>query len=414
MVREIDIYFCTSQLQGTKVVVLQYPLRPPWRPYDAGGFSDVRVKPRALKLEMKAALETNKQYNKQADPDKRITEVPLTSHLVSTGTTFAVGSVRNGRLFLTPIDGALHMRPSLTHLDGGPAVGGSEQPGAEARAAAALADRAKQEEGAGPSTGPGLVPLTVQVRKRENERQAAARLSSYAYLQQQLDEEPWVDLEYVDINNDAADVMWHTMMEPPPGSGTPETTGRGVYLEAIVPGLSGRAMADAAAQAAAMADHTSAQGRAEAGPTAVAAKQISQEARDALPGALTVLFRHQALANVADIRAFLDKLPEDGAAKEWVGATDVQLHEAVAAIPTLLFLRRVYLPKSLSNAALDPLRTLVLQLFAEKETLKRAEIYSAAKGAGLSINDSLYNKVMRAVCESKGGQWSLRTGADLA
>lgn len=405
VVREIDVYFCAGVLgTSTKLMLLQYPLRPQWRTYDHKGFNAVRVKPRAMKMEMEAPLAgTGSNYNSDAEKHKKFNKLLLTSDGVDMGTTFACGSVRDNKLLLTPLDGVLQLRPSFAHLDAalaGPAADGAA--GRDARA----------EEAGGEAGGSGLVPLTVQVKKRENERQAAARMSSYAYLQAQVEEEPWVEVAYHDSNSLLAEGVWEKMMTAPSESEVDMSVSRGAYLEAIVPGLSGRAVAEAAAAAAAVAEQASlALGRPEA--LGAPGKAVSREAETALPVVVQALYRHQAVCNLKDIRAFLERFSEAGAAREFVDAGDVQLHDALVACPFLTSLRRVYVLTKLNNAALDPLRSLVIGLFEDKESLKRAEILQAAKTAGLTINDSLYNKVMRTMCESKGGQWSLKTGADM-
>lgn len=38
-------------------------------------------------------------------------------------------------------------------------------------------------------------PVQIQFKKRETEEQMAARLNSYAYLQRQVDDEPWIRLK---------------------------------------------------------------------------------------------------------------------------------------------------------------------------------------------------------------------------
>jgi hypothetical protein len=38
-------------------------------------------------------------------------------------------------------------------------------------------------------------PVQIQFKKRETEEQMAARLNSYAYLQRQMDDEPWIKLK---------------------------------------------------------------------------------------------------------------------------------------------------------------------------------------------------------------------------
>lgn len=54
-----------------------------------------------------------------------------------------------------------------------------------------------------------LKAIQVQYKKRETEEQMAARLSSYAHLQRQQDEEPWIDLTHYTTGSSEA----HTVAE---------------------------------------------------------------------------------------------------------------------------------------------------------------------------------------------------------
>jgi DNA-directed RNA polymerase III subunit RPC5 len=55
----------------------------------------------------------------------------------------------------------------------------------------------------------------------------------------------------------------------------------------------------------------------------------------------------------------------------------------------------------------------MIGLLQEKEHFKRSELVEAAKVAGIpTISDTLYNKVVKELCASKGGSWWLKQGAD--
>ncbi|KAL2241365.1 UNVERIFIED_CONTAM: hypothetical protein Sindi_0777700 [Sesamum indicum] len=70
IVREIDVYFTPSIDSNTRLYVLQYPLRPLWRPYELDDRCDeVRVKPASAELEVDLAVDVDsKNYDSGADP----------------------------------------------------------------------------------------------------------------------------------------------------------------------------------------------------------------------------------------------------------------------------------------------------------------------------------------------------------
>lgn len=56
---------------------------------------------------------------------------------------------------------------------------------------------------------------TLQVVKRENERQAAARKSSWAFLQQEEAKEEWQTLSYHSFNDESSQELWDKLMDKP-------------------------------------------------------------------------------------------------------------------------------------------------------------------------------------------------------
>lgn len=98
---------------------------------------------------------------------------------------YFVATSMEGALHLTPISNFTLLKPSLPHLD--------EADARTRSAARKLAEPAATEGG---GSGERLRALSVQFKKRETEEQMAARLSSYAYLQRQVENEPWIDMQY--------------------------------------------------------------------------------------------------------------------------------------------------------------------------------------------------------------------------
>lgn len=83
---------------------------------------------------------------------------------------------------MTPVETFITMKPSLTYLD---------ESDAQTKSAAK-----KLESDGNPNAQDKLKMVHVQFKKRETEEQIAARLSSYAYLQRQVEEEAWIKLTH--------------------------------------------------------------------------------------------------------------------------------------------------------------------------------------------------------------------------
>lgn len=66
VVREIDVYYTPSVDPNTQLYVMQYPLRPCWRPYELDErCKEVRVKPESTEVEVDLSIDDTKNY----DPD---------------------------------------------------------------------------------------------------------------------------------------------------------------------------------------------------------------------------------------------------------------------------------------------------------------------------------------------------------
>jgi hypothetical protein len=68
--------------------------------------------------------------------------------------------------------------------------------------------------------------------------------------------------------------------------------------------------------------------------------------------------------------------------------------------------RFVYNPKD------DTFRALVLQVLQENPAgVRKADVMTAARDAGLSVSEHAYSKVLRDLCEAQGAVWKLKEGA---
>ncbi|KAK9820135.1 hypothetical protein WJX72_006476 [[Myrmecia] bisecta] len=401
VVRELDIYSCNGQLgDSTQLYLFQYPLRPQWRPYDVEKCDKVRVKPVARRVQMEVPLDTTgPNYAPPANPAAAIQHLTLTSRNVDVSTSYAVGTVRGDRLLLASLDEAMQMRPSLAHLD-----------------VAREEERAKQKD-KGPAEPederpPELQALTVQVKRRETERQAEARLNSYAYISQRAEEERWTELQSWPANSGSADGMWEQLMTPTEQV-LDASLSRTDYLTALVPASAAQDEPEEdSRQQTGIPRQPFGQPAAKADAAAGADRQqggaIAPEALAALPAALLVLFRQYSVCNLQNIRDFLTKYKEAGAAKAATDAPDSVLKEAVEGIEGFMRIRRSYMMTKIGNAQVDPFRSMLLAMLEEQETLRKSDILDTAKHKGISVTDSLYTKVVKDLCTSRGNMWSLK------
>ncbi|RZC62986.1 hypothetical protein C5167_024733 [Papaver somniferum] len=93
VVREIDVFFNPSPLDAdTQLYVLQYPLRPSWRPYEMDQkCQKVRFKPKEVKVEIDLSLDLDENYDDNVDDHLRITKQTLVSKKVPLTKGCAVG-----------------------------------------------------------------------------------------------------------------------------------------------------------------------------------------------------------------------------------------------------------------------------------------------------------------------------------
>uniref|UniRef100_A0A803M930 DNA-directed RNA polymerase III subunit RPC5 n=1 Tax=Chenopodium quinoa TaxID=63459 RepID=A0A803M930_CHEQI len=96
VVAEYDVYF-TPRDPATQLYVLQYPLRPSWRPYELEQrCTEVRYKPKSGEVEVDLSIDTNSDNYLKSDMDdgKLVTQ-----------------------LYLNPIHAVVQLRPSMESLD---------------------------------------------------------------------------------------------------------------------------------------------------------------------------------------------------------------------------------------------------------------------------------------------------------
>uniref|UniRef100_A0A5B7AY01 DNA-directed RNA polymerase III subunit RPC5 n=1 Tax=Davidia involucrata TaxID=16924 RepID=A0A5B7AY01_DAVIN len=121
VVREIDVFF-TPPDSKTQLYVLQYPLRPCWRPYELDErCEEVRVKPISKKVEVDLSVDVDsRNYDPDFNLESKMTKQTLSSSLKPTRATgYAVGVLMGNKLHLNPIHAVVQLRPSMEHLKSG-------------------------------------------------------------------------------------------------------------------------------------------------------------------------------------------------------------------------------------------------------------------------------------------------------
>ncbi|KAI8563329.1 hypothetical protein RHMOL_Rhmol03G0103800 [Rhododendron molle] len=148
VVREIDLY------------VLQFPLRPCWRPYELDErCEEVRIKPSRADVEVDLSTDVDsKNYDTDADPRVRMTKQTLSSSMKPTrATSYAVGVLIRNKLHINPIRAVVQLRPSMEHLKSD----GSKKNSVTCNEATIKMEDPKDEKSAGPSKKVNKLPGTM-------------------------------------------------------------------------------------------------------------------------------------------------------------------------------------------------------------------------------------------------------------
>ena len=103
---------------------------------------------------------------------------------------------------MIPVESVIPLSTSLNHLDDYDArmklnpscSSSSTSTSSSATSSGNVSRRSASHEDT--STAAPAKAIQVQFRKKETEEQVQARLNSFAYLQRQVDDEPWIDLKH--------------------------------------------------------------------------------------------------------------------------------------------------------------------------------------------------------------------------
>lgn len=205
VVREIDLYINPELSQ--QLYLLQYPLQRTENPNLPEGatpptaIAEARIKPRHGLLEIDHPMPPSNRLDQLssvtsefADMTHRTfqsTTIPVTTHLC----LGKFSDANNKSMHLVPLNNVRQMRPSFQHVDErGISTGDSAMGEGEEADVQNLSDVEKK-------------PLVFQ--RKESERAAMARKSSYAYMKSSQESEDWSEL----IVNQANSEQQQTLLE---------------------------------------------------------------------------------------------------------------------------------------------------------------------------------------------------------
>ncbi|CAB4318004.1 unnamed protein product [Prunus armeniaca] len=196
VVREIDVFFNPHIDDNSQLYVLQYPLRPWWRPYELENrCEEVRLKPATSEMEIDLSLNLDpKNYDEDCGNRLKMTKqcgfvfLDFSSDFVynmeansHNWNWLCCWGLMGDKLHLNPIDKVVQLRPSLEHLKSGSSRRKNSVTGdAEAKV---KIEESRQETSSGPSK--------KQTKRMESSTEKKTE-----------DEESWVPLQYHSSESD--------------------------------------------------------------------------------------------------------------------------------------------------------------------------------------------------------------------
>lgn len=223
VVMRIPVMIGPMRERAGSICLVQYPLRPRWRPYELDRLSGAQVRPKQHQLVFD--LEIPVAADADSKPSSQMCK--LSSTATAHKTPYAIGLLRvenpatdgsssgdedgvssrdfKAILHLAPLDACVQMRPDLSHIDEETGDGAEVLP-TPTPVGGTSASGAAGGKGAGPSVstaagtscagGAAQSTSVLPVFKRaETEKEEEARRSSHAYWLEQRESEPWRQLQ---------------------------------------------------------------------------------------------------------------------------------------------------------------------------------------------------------------------------
>lgn len=404
------------------MTLLQFPLRGPERNYETTAESKFRTKPKAKRVELTVPLQPDgKNYSSSVEDSSKQREYTLRSApTTSLPVISAWATLRDNKLLLMPIDRVQQLRPHFTNPD---ASGTSAK------------EETKVEQ------QPELQPVQMNVKKRETERQARRRLNSYAHISQQEADEEWTNMS-IHGGDTTSNIFWDKLAAQSTGP-VPMSLNFVKYMDSEFPstleGKRARAappepsrplkrakiepnteLATAAGPPTHPAAHALQNGVQHGGSEEAEQPPLSAEETKLLSQSMTSFFLTAPVVNVADIRNWLTtwvtRAPARKAKLERVcRSSDAFLRSSLQGLKITRQVGPVFVHIASGNEDSNKFRKVVVDLFEERKEgeggLKKGEVIKAVEAAGLEVSDTLYGKLMKEICVSRGASWKLKTGS---
>ncbi|KAI9128546.1 hypothetical protein K1719_000029 [Acacia pycnantha] len=193
VVREIDVFFTPSIAGDTQLYVLQYPLRPCWRPYELDDLcKEVRLKPDSSEVEVDLSIDfESSNHDKEFASKLKMTKQTLSTSWKPPRTNgYAVGLLMGNKLHLHPIHAVVQLRPSLEHVNSG---GSKRKANISTSSKATIKIESSAEE------------KSVTTSKKQNKREESS-------VGQKSDGDEWVPLKYHGSKSDISSRYWQQMV----------------------------------------------------------------------------------------------------------------------------------------------------------------------------------------------------------
>jgi len=205
--------------------VLQYPLRPIYRPYgDQGDLERIDLKPIARRLRVVHKLHNNQNYDDDGVMSEKLQRHVLSSVVIANpACSYAIGVMHEGKMTLTPLRAMAQFRPDFEHFDKIQAR--QNRPASSVAAGdAAGAEEASGEEGPVDEGGAGSAVTAAPVRveyvptakaPRGSERGRASHDVAKDAAEDAEEGEPWTRLDhYAPSTNEARDIYEKHLIWP--------------------------------------------------------------------------------------------------------------------------------------------------------------------------------------------------------
>lgn len=242
VVQECDVYlnrmYDPPDFVGD-LYVLQYPLRPDYRPYgDQGELDRVDLKERGRRLRFTHKLTQNDNYSDEGAANETAQKHVLDSTVVTNpACSYAIAVIHQGRMTITPVRAVNQLRPNFDHIDRqaarfskATAASSAEATGAAPEVVTDAMDDADAESGneeqpdnnalANMDPLKQMAPVTVEYHaKARSWGGAPAAVVVEA-------EEPWTRLKYYPpTSTEAKDIYFHSVVWSAVAAGNAEDAG---------------------------------------------------------------------------------------------------------------------------------------------------------------------------------------------